>query len=68
MLFGIGACVLAFVMFCLGGSRPRKPTQTPAARSVASRVRPSRHQIYAHRAAPTHGSPWANRVVIRGRR
>lgn len=64
MLISIGACVLALVMFCFGGSRPRKPIQIPATRSV----RMPRHQIYATRVAPNHGSPWAHRIVIRGRR
>lgn len=64
MLIGIGACVLAFVMFCFGGPRPRKPIQVPATRSVQM----PRHQIHATRVAPSHGSPWSRRVVIRGRR
>jgi hypothetical protein len=68
MLIGIGACVLALVMFCFGGSRPRKTVQVPATRSMASHVRTSRHQIHATRVAPSHGSPWSRRVVIRGGR
>jgi len=65
MLFGIGACVLAFLVFCLGGSKPRKAVQVPSARPVASRPRMPRHQVYATRVAPDHGSPWSRRVVIR---
>ena len=68
MLFGIGACVLAFLVFCFGGSRPRKALRAPAARSSASRPRTARHQIHATREAPSHGSPWSRRVVIRGGR
>jgi hypothetical protein len=68
MLIGIGACFLAFVMFCFGGSKPRKPVHVPATRSVASRPRMPRHQIHATRIVPNHGSPWAHRIVLRGRR
>jgi hypothetical protein len=66
MLIGIGACALAFMMFCFGGPRPRKSPQAPATATVAGRT--PRHQIHATREAPAYSSPWSRRVVIRGRR
>lgn len=65
MVVVILAALTVFVMLCCIGSSRRASTPRPSAKPVA---RPSCHQIYATRIAPTHGSPWAHRVVVRGAR
>jgi hypothetical protein len=65
MLFVLAAFVVVFAMLFLGGSR------RPAARRPAdprASARPSRHQVYAMRIAPSQASPWSRRHAIGGGR